>query len=112
VLTGSKGPLTVTPELIAAHAPAGPPASAPAPASRQPASGSAPLPGIARRGLAAAAAAPGAALRRDRSKDGSRTVCSVCLENYAEGDKVRTPLGLRATLTVPLGTAKGCAAGW
>jgi len=101
VLTGSKGPLTVTPELIAAHAPAGPPASAPAPASRQPASGSAPLPGIARRGLAAA---PGAALRRDRSKDGSRTVCSVCLENYAEGDKVRTPLGLRATSIVPLGT--------
>ena len=31
------------------------------------------------------------ALKKDRSKDGSRTVCSVCLENYVAGDKVRRP---------------------
>ena len=33
--------------------------------------------------------APVSALKKDRSKDGSRTVCSVCLENYVAGDKVR-----------------------
>ena len=35
--------------------------------------------------------APVSALKKDRSKDGSRTVCSVCLENYVAGDKVRLP---------------------
>ena len=38
---------------------------------------------------APAAVAPVSALKKDRSKDGSRTVCSVCLENYVAGDKAR-----------------------
>ena len=56
------------------------------------------MPGAAASGAAVIQQCPAAAvltrgLRRDRSKDGSRTVCSVCLENYAEGDKVRQTLG-------------------